>query len=174
MINFAALALAPSSILTPIESIQFVTNIIYNKLVNKAAVSRRMLLGVVLALVGTVLSVVFGAKGEGCFTLRQLEGFWTQGAWLVYFGVSVSVAIATWVWHAAQAKRAKTDAALAERTTITRPVLFTLSSALAGGAQMIVHSKAFSVLLSMLFQGEFASLTSWLIYVSLVLVILCG
>jgi hypothetical protein len=41
MLNFAALALAPASILTPLESIQFVSNVIYNKVVNDAIVSRR-------------------------------------------------------------------------------------------------------------------------------------
>lgn len=29
MLNFAALALAPASVLTPLESIQFVTNVVY-------------------------------------------------------------------------------------------------------------------------------------------------
>ena len=46
----------------PIESIQFATNIAYNHFVNKAHVSLRMFLGVCLALVGTVFSVVFGAQ----------------------------------------------------------------------------------------------------------------
>ena len=36
LINFAALALAPASVLTPLESIQFVTNALYNRVVNKA------------------------------------------------------------------------------------------------------------------------------------------
>ena len=41
LINFAALALAPASVLTPIESIQFVNNIVWNRAVNKKAISRR-------------------------------------------------------------------------------------------------------------------------------------
>ena len=39
---------------------------------------------------------------------------------------------------------------------------------------MIVQSKVFSELLAMLFQGEIKILTSWIFYVSLVLVVLCG
>ena len=42
LINFGALALAPASVLTPLESIQFVTNIVWNKFVNNKPVSRRM------------------------------------------------------------------------------------------------------------------------------------
>ena len=40
------------------------------------------------------------------------------------------------------------------------PITFTLSSALLGGSQMIVQSKVFSELLSMIFQGFFAPLVS--------------
>ena len=47
LINFSALALAPASILTPIESIQFVTNIVWNRVVNRAKASRRMHVAVV-------------------------------------------------------------------------------------------------------------------------------
>ena len=72
LINFAALSLAPASILTPLESIQFVTNIFWNKCVNNAVISRRMVLGVVAAMAGTILSVSFGAGGNGCHSIAQL------------------------------------------------------------------------------------------------------
>ena len=93
LVNFAALALAPASILTPLESIQFVTNVVYNKFVNKAVVSRRMVLGVGLALVGTVLSVVFGASSGSCHSLQVLEGFWMQWAWWLYLSASLLLAV---------------------------------------------------------------------------------
>ena len=51
---------------------------------------------------------------------------------------------------------------------------YTLSSALAGGAQMIVHSKVFSELGAMLLGGDAAPFSSWLLYVELVLVVACG
>ena len=53
LINFAALALAPASVLMPLESIQFVTNVVYNRLINKAVVSMRMNAGVACACAGT-------------------------------------------------------------------------------------------------------------------------
>ena len=99
VINFAALALAPSSVLTPIESIQFVTNICYNRYVNKSRVSMRMLIGVTLALIGTVLSVVFGATGEGCNTIAQFEAFWIRAPWLAYFAVTLALAVLSWLVH---------------------------------------------------------------------------
>ena len=43
-----------TSILTPIESIQFVNNIFYNRFVNKTVVTGRMLAGVAFAVSGTL------------------------------------------------------------------------------------------------------------------------
>lgn len=176
MLNFAALAFAPASILTPLESIQFVTNVVYNRLVNRAVVSVRMLLGVGLALVGTVLSVVFGASGSGCHTSAQLEAFWMHWSWWVYLAGSLSLGLAAWIVHRVYAARL---AANPEKPPpyyrLVMPICFTLSSALFGGAQMIVHSKVFSELLGLLFASQEVGLfTGWLLYVELVLVTGCG
>lgn len=176
LFNFAALALAPASILTPIESIQFVTNIVYNRVVNKAPVSGMMFAGVSFAVLGTCLTVVFGSQSEGCgFQIDHLQSFWQAPEWLAYFFGSLGVALVTWVLHASYAKRALTDAAFATRTAITRPVLYTVSSALAGGAQVITHSKGLSTLLGLAFSGDAVGVfTDWTIYVELVLTIACG
>ena len=173
LVNFAASALAPLSVLMPIESVQFPTNVAYNKFVNKAPVSSRMLVGVALSLVGTVLSVVFGAQGDDCMSVQQLEALWLGVPWLIYFTLSLAIAAVAFVWHFQLVKRSSKRGD--SSTGVLRPVLFTLSSALAGGAQMIVHSKAFSTLLSLLFQGDTTVFTaSYILYLELALVVLCG
>ena len=108
LVNFAAFALAPASVLTPIESIQFVTNVAYSRIVNKCRISCRMLLGVALALGGTVLAVIFGASTSGsCHTLDELEAFWARPAWLVYLVVTVIVAAAAQLTHVVYTRRLK-------------------------------------------------------------------
>ena len=176
LVNFAALALAPASILTPLESIQFVTNVIYNKFVNKAVVSQRMVLGVGLALVGTVLSVVFGASSGGCHSLQTLESFWLQWAWWLYLGSSLLLAVGAFVVHRLYVRRLSKGNPLPHHRLVM-PVAYTLAAALAGGAQMIVHSKVFSEVLALLLSGSAAPaelrlsiLRHWLIYVEVVLV----
>ena len=139
ILNFAALALAPSSVLTPIESIQFVTNIAYNKFINDSEITSRMLIGVTLALFGTVLSVVFGAQGDSCTSMAQLEGYWSQPLWLAWFGGSLSLAAASLAVHRSYTRRIKAGATPWKHELVL-PITFTISSALAGGAQMIVHS----------------------------------
>ena len=210
LINFAALALAPASVLTPLESIQFVTNIFYNRFVNKAVVSTRMAAGVGLAAMGTTLTVVFGAPGNGCHTVDQLESFWVRWTWPVYVAFSLTVAVVAFVTHKRyqpyvlhlqklrqelqEARKAgcigaghemelkRLTVELEEHEAVCRamhaelvaPISYTLYSALIGGAQMIVHTKAVSELLFLLLQGDDTIFVGWLVYAELTLLLVCG
>lgn len=174
IVNFAALGLAPASVLVPLESIQFVTNVAYSRIVHKANVPPKMLLGVFLSVVGTVFTVVFGAAGDSCHTLEQLEWAWTSPIWWSYLAVTIGIAVACLRIHKSYEEQLKAGGSPKNHEYVL-PITFTLSSALLGGSQMIVQSKVFSELLSMLFrEAMFSLLASWLLYVALVLVILCG
>ena len=179
LINFAALALAPASILTPLESIQFVTNIFYNKFVNKKMISWAMQGGTWLTVLGTVFTVIFGPVGVPCHSVRTLENYWSKPTWLVYLIISLAFAIGSYVTHIVYMRKMKlvrvqNDAPAPWAHEMVLPVSFTLYSSLAGGAQMIVQSKVFSELLAMIFQGNFTIFKGWLLYVEIVLVVACG
>ena len=179
LINFAALALAPASILTPLESIQFVTNIFYNKFVNKAKISWAMQGGTWLTVLGTVFTVIFGPVGVPCHSVRTLENYWSRPTWLVYLIISLAIAIGSYVTHIVYTRKMKlvrvqTGEPEPWAHEMVLPVSFTLYSSLAGGAQMIVQSKVFSELLAMIFQGNLTIFTGWLLYVEIVLVVACG
>ena len=179
LINFAALALAPASILTPLESIQFVTNIFYNKFVNKKMISWAMQGGTWLTVLGTVFTVIFGPVGVPCHSVRTLENYWSKPTWLVYLIISLAIAIGSYVTHIVYMRKMKlvrvqNDAPAPWAHEMVLPVSFTLYSSLAGGAQMIVQSKVFSELLAMIFQGNFTIFMGWLLYVEIVLVVTCG
>jgi hypothetical protein len=154
--------------------------VVYNKCVNGAVISRRMLFGVGLALVGTFVSVFFGANSGGCHSLQQLEEFWTQNVlWWAYLSGSLALAAAALVTHRQYAQRyarsVASDVPPPPHYRLVMPLAFTLYSALGGGAQMIVHSKVFSELLALLFsRGETSMFTHWLLYLELVLVSGCG
>ena len=179
LINFAALALAPASILTPLESIQFVTNIFYNKFVNKAKISWAMQGGTWLTVLGTVFTVIFGPVGVPCHSVRTLENYWSKPTWLVYLIISLAIAIGSYVTHIVYTRKMKlvrvqTGEPEPWAHEMVLPVSFTLYSSLAGGAQMIVQSKVFSELLAMIFQGNLSIFMGWLLYVEIVLVVACG
>ena len=63
LLNFAAFSFAAASVVVPIEAVQFVTNVLFSKFVNKAVVTRRQWLGTSLAVLGTVFTCVFGPNG---------------------------------------------------------------------------------------------------------------
>ena len=175
LINFSALAIAPASVLTPLESIQFVTNIVYNRTVNKKAISHRMLIGVGCTLVGTVMSVIFGAESKDCPTLSALKQYWAGPAWIVFLVVTLGIAAFCQTVHTRWTARLKRGEVLPPSAPLLLPLAYTFSSALAGGAQMIVHSKVFSMLLStVLGDGDTAPLRSWLFYLEVCLVVLQG
>ena len=175
LINFAAFALAPASVLTPLESIQFVTNIFYNRFVNRVRITRDMYLGVTITVVGTILTVVFGPEGgSSCHSIATLEGYWRSWLWWAWMVLSVSIAVSAYVAERLLRRRLAAGDKRAPRTTLLLPLSFTLYSALAGGAQMIVHSKVLSELLALAFQGRTEVFAEPLLYGTIVLVVVCG
>ena len=103
MVNFAAFALAPASVLAPLESVQFVTNLIFaHFFTTHAKVTRRMVGGSALVAGGTVLAVLMGPRAVAEFGVQELIGFWAAPAWIVYevliFGLAAAVH-GLWQWH---------------------------------------------------------------------------
>ena len=141
--NFAALAFAPASILAPLESLQFVTNVFWNRFVNKIRITLRMNMGVCLAIVGTTLTVIFGARQEGCYSPEQLVEFWKSPLWWSFLIVSLSCAAFLFVVHRRHRRRLRMGIEPPHRALL--PVSYALCYSLAGGAQLIVHSKCISV-----------------------------
>lgn len=177
LMNFAALAFAPALILTPLESIQFVTNVAYNRVINRAHVSARMYLGVGLAVLGTCFAVVFGPPDStGCNSVAQLESNWTKAGWWVYVALSLLIAGAAYAAHRVWSARIRRGVPV-KRAAVLLPIAYSLHASLTGGAQMIVQSKVFSEMLFMLFADHgtvCAIFSSWLLYVTTVLVVTCG
>ena len=150
LLNFGAFTFASASVLVPIEAIQFVVNVIFNKYVNKKPISCRMVIGVCLTCLGTVSCVVFGPSDARCFTVDDLAAFWTRPLWWIYLVLTTGVAIVAYMTHEAYARAVKSGANPRHKQYIM-PVTFALSSALFGAAQMIVHSKAIAELLELQF-----------------------
>jgi len=180
MVNFAAFSFASSSILVPLEAVQLVVNVAFNKFVNNAPVSCRMLAGVALAVVGTALAVLFGPNDERCFTLSEMEGFWARPLWWIYLVATTAFALLCFAVHA-RYRRAQREGRPLPRSQYVLPVTYALSSALVGGAQMIVHSKAIAELFEVMALKlsdpalqEPLPPTTWYFYVEFSLLSVCG
>jgi len=154
LINFGAFAFAPASVCVALETTQYVTNVLFNKFVNKVTISTRMYCGVFLALAGTVTAVASGPQGVFTFTVDELSGRWTTPLWWVYVVVAGGVCITSFLVHksyrarvcVARARRALgTAAAMPWRKDTILPLTFALYSSQFAGI-MIVQSKCFSEL----------------------------
>ena len=171
VVNFSALAFAPATILMPLESIQLITNVIWNVFVNRAAVDRRMYIGVLLAIGGTILAGIVGPTSQ-CHRQEQMMGYWQQTAWIMYNSITLTAAALAFSFNCwlSWKERPACHPGL-------KPISFALYSAVLGGGQLVVHSKACSILLTSLISGEstFSSVFgSWFVYVELCLLICTG
>ncbi|KAL1527164.1 hypothetical protein AB1Y20_015844 [Prymnesium parvum] len=171
-LNFAAFSFAASSILVPLEAVQFVTNVCFNKCVNKKPIPLRMLVGVALAVSGVALSVVFGSTDVRCFTIDELIDFWAVPLWWIYLLLTLVIAAAAYAVHRRYLAAQKAGRPLA-RSQYVLPVTFAVSSALVGGANMIVHSKAVAELFELQAGGELI-FASWYFYLEFSLLSVTG
>jgi len=173
--NMVAMAFASASILVPLESSQFVTNIFFSKLVLKKRITARQWSGTALAVLGTVLTCVFGPNDARCFTAEEMASFWLNPVWLVYLVGSIACAAGGWLayWRLRAHSRRRSPF----EDAVVLPALFAVSSALLGGAQMIVHSKALAELFDMLAGGAEtlpSLLVMWFFWVELLITAACG
>lgn len=152
IITFSALALASASILVPLESIQFIVNIAFNGIVRKKKITLKMYTGTAVIIGGVVLVVLFGtneeAQAAACYTEAQLREYWTEPAWWVFLISSLIVAAVTYVVWRIYEKAGREKRQLPYHSFM-EPVMFTLSSALFGGGQMVVHTKLLAELLEL-------------------------
>jgi len=170
VVTFGALALASATILVPLESVQFVVNIAFGKFVRKKVITWRMMAGTVILIVGIALVVAFGTKEEGCFDgLEPLKVFWQREQWLVYFGATFVLFVITyivWRFYADAKNRGKP----LKYGRLIEPLAFTISAALFGGGQMIVHTKMLAEVIELTASsGSSAALSDWLFWVELLL-----
>ena len=146
IVTFGALALAPAGILVPLESVQFVVNIAFNRIVRGKAITLKMVLGVVLVMAGIGLFVAFGPNEDGCFDEASLRSKWTGTGWHIYLAIFFSLAAifyVTWRWYASS-RSSKERSSRTGRWSRS----CTHCSALFGGGQMIVHTRSWRSSLS--------------------------
>ena len=176
IVNFVAFAFAPAAVLAPLEAIQFVSNLIFNRFVCKREITRRMVIGSCLIILGVVGAIVCGPRGGAEFTISQLIGFWAHELWLGFLGVSIGLGLVCLYVH--RIHQRALDAGKPKRSyRVILPVTFAWSSATVG-AQAVVQSKMMSELVSLVFSDGFSGdsivelLKSWFFYFNLVLLLM--
>jgi len=166
LINFAAFALAAASVLAPLEAVQFITNLIFGKLVHGHKITRKMKIASVFTAVGTCVAVGFGPMTVYTFDLDDLRCFWRDSIWIGYEVVVLSLAAALLLWWHFANKALEAERPWKHSLTLL-PVVYAVSSALVG-TQSVVQAKCLSEIVSLLFEGEPAH-EAWFTWFAVVL-----
>ena len=82
--DFAALALAAQSIVAPIGSVTLVANMVFAQYWLKETLSRRDLIGTVLIILGSVLTVAFGDHSDPEYNLSDFRHFFGYTSSIIY------------------------------------------------------------------------------------------
>lgn len=163
-----AFGFAPAAILAPLESIQFVANVVFGRVVNKANITFRMYAGSFLIVAGTTVSIAFGPKSVYKFGLHHLKCFWVAPGWIFYLLCVIAIGVTMECVHRKYQRAKLAGAALAHSDTIM-PVAFAMSSATVG-TQSVVQAKILSELMELLLGlHETYVATDYFLYVTLLL-----
>ena len=132
IINFAAFPFAPAAVLAPLESIQFVTNLLFARFVNKRTITWAMIFGSGLTIGGTILTIVFGPNKVVEFpNVDEVAALWGKAPWIVYLVIVIPFAMLLLFIHASY-ERARKAGIRKRGSVIVLPVTFAVSTAVAG------------------------------------------
>jgi len=169
LLNFAAFAFAPQSILASLEGIQFVTNVLFGKLVLGKVITRCMWAGTAVTILGVVLTVLSASVvGTLEASFQDLQALWGEPAWLIYLSLTVTLGVVLQTTHQLYLKANVAGAALPYAEYVL-PATYATFSALFGTLS-VVQAKILSELLTLqiekgtpIFWGE----NAWFTYVTL-------
>jgi hypothetical protein len=180
LINFGAFAFAPATVLVPLETLQYVNNIFFNRFINKVNVAGRVYLGVFLAIAGTILAVAGGPKNAFNFSELDLQQAWGAAGWIIYLIFAGSCLVGCFVLH----KKLREQTGLAARTAAAtgrpapplrtiEPIVYSLCWAQLG-ALMVTQSKVISELFKISGCEGTVPFDKWFFWISLLLVAVLG
>jgi len=167
LLNFASYSLAPQSLLASLESIQFVTNVIFGKFILGKEVTQSMVLGTFLTVAGTTLAIVFSAPhGAEITSVQDMKDLWKNPAWIAYVCFIVALGAALQSTYA-RYQKAHLAGVPFKNSDNVMAILYSTYSALFGSSS-VVFAKLMAEFLILLGQGKKVA-DSWFFYV----VILC-
>jgi hypothetical protein len=173
MSTFAAFGFAAASLLAALESIQFVTNIVFAKTVHNETITMSMILATSAIVLGIVLVVVFSSHSAKILDSNDVVRLYTLTPFHVYLGFFVvSFAITEFTYRHYYNARAK--GIVLWKHAVVEPTAYCAASALVG-AFAVINAKCLSMFIQVSSQtdrNEFALaplyiiLVTWIIFVA--------
>lgn len=171
--TFVAFGFAAASLLAALESIQFVTNVIFAKTVHNETVTPRMYVSTFSIVLGNVLVVLFSEHSAKILNSAQIIHLYTLTPFHIYLGCFAVGFVATESAYRIYYSHRMKGARLYNHAII-EPTAFCAASALVG-AFAVINAKCLSMLIqvsSSTSRNEFAMaplyviLVGWLLFVA--------
>lgn len=160
LLAFLSFGFAAQSLLAALESIQFISNVIFHKYVHGLAITDRILYSTMCIITGNVLVVLFSSHKSEKLDARDITVIYeTNYAYHVYFLLSgIMWFVSHGIYLSAQAKRDKGDGIVYASSSKFEAFAFVVSATLIG-TQSVLHAKCLSMIMQLCIQkdDQFAS-----------------
>lgn len=151
ILNFISMGFAPQSLLASLGSVQFISNVVFGKVILKETVTIRIVLGTATIISGNVITVLYSPRQEANYNKADLVSFYDTDYQLLLL-VELFAAVSMHMVHAHYGKRRDTGNVL-PATDIIMPLAYAICSAIIG-TQSVIQAKCLSELLNMTFRGD--------------------
>lgn len=152
--NFASFAFAAQSLLAALGSIQFVSNVLFARFVNKEAWNVWIFIGTAVIVAGCLMLVLFGSHESPTFTANELMSLYSSPAYITYLCVGGAVVLVTYFIY--QVGKRKYQGVSQDSSSIWArwlPICYALFSAIIG-TQSVLYGKSMSLLLRTSMSGN--------------------
>jgi hypothetical protein len=167
LLNFVSYAFAAQSMLASLESVQFVTNLLFGKFMLRAKITRKMMYGTLLTVLGTIVAVQFSSKATLSLSIDELVQLYRNPSYIAYLTVMFfTMILLSYIYK--KYKKQKLRGRQLPRTDIIMPLCYSLWSALCG-TQSVVQAKILAELLAVQASGTENIFKSVLLYVTIIL-----
>ncbi len=167
LLNFASYAFAAQSMLASLESVQFVTNLLFGKFLLGAQVTRAMFGGTFLTVVGTVLAVQFSSKETLDLNTSEMKMLYCNPAYLIYLAIMIVLLVALRFLYD-RLEELKSSGNPIRYSDVVMPCVYSIWSALVG-TQSVVQAKVIAELLAVQTSGTENVFESWFTYVTILI-----
>jgi hypothetical protein len=167
LLNFASYAFAAQSMLASLESVQFVTNLLFGKFMLGAHVTQTMLAGTFLTVMGTVMAVQFSSKETLDLDTEGIQKLYRNPAYLSYLVLMVFMLVVLHLIYKKLDIMKQNDKPI-RKSDVIMPCIYSVWSALFG-TQSVVQAKVLAELLAVNSSGSENIFKSWFTYVTIIL-----
>lgn len=166
LLNFASYAFAAQSMLASLESVQFVTNLLFGRFMLGAHVTQTMLVGTLLTVTGTVMAVQFSSKDTLELDVDDIKQLYLNPVYLSYLGImGVLLLVLHIIYRRLDDLQNKNKPV--KQSEIIMPIVYSVWSAMVG-TQSTVQAKVLAELLAVQSSGHDNVFASWFLYVTIV------